>query len=137
VYGWSVRSVAMAFDVDPDGRRCTMRLSGSITYADLEAGIDAQIASGAWTYQTVIDTLAADGILTRYDDARQVLSTIQSRSAHLPPRGPIVIVVGDHPAIFGMARMYQAMAANEAGLRVEIVRSVGDIDGGFARLALR
>jgi hypothetical protein len=126
--------MAMSFELHPDGRRCTIRLTGTIVLRDLVAGIEAQLAAGAWTRETVVDTTGADRIDTLYPDTQHVVGLLRSRGAALPPRGPVVLIVGDNAAIFGTARQYQMMATESAGLRVEIVRSVEEIDAAFTRL---
>lgn len=127
--------MAMAFELHPGGRRCTIRLSGTITYGDLEGGIREQIAAGAWQAQTVIDTVRANGIETGFNDSRRVVRTLSNLSGVLPPRGPVVIIVGDNGAIYGMARQYEQMLASEnVHQRVAIIRGGDDVDAAFVRL---
>ena len=127
----------MTFEYERGATRCTIRYSGEIARSDLTGGIRAQVESGAWTCETVIDTLEATGILTGYADATAVTHTIaRAVSDHdLPPRGPIVIIVKEaNSAIHGMARLYQATTAHDARLRVEIVFSHTAVEAAFLRL---
>jgi hypothetical protein len=69
--------MTMTFEYEPGAPRCAIRLTGEIDRDDLTAGIEAQVAAGAWTCETVIDTTAATGIRTHYPDAES--SPIRSR----------------------------------------------------------
>ncbi|HUR33516.1 MAG TPA: hypothetical protein VM032_06950 [Vicinamibacterales bacterium] len=127
--------MAMVFELHPGGRRCTIRLTGTITYSDIDGGIREQIAAGAWQAETVIDAARAEAIATGFDDSRRVVRTLHNLSGVLPPRGPVVIVVGDNSAIYGMARQYeQVLASENVHQRVAIIRSGDDVDAAFAQL---
>lgn len=132
--------MAVSFEHEPGASRCTIRYEGRIMPSDLTDGIRAQTDAGAWTCETLIDTRAATGIDTHYQDTMIVARTIEHlvRSRQLPPRGPVVVLVRDRgSAIHGMARMYEATTAQDARLRVEIVFSLADVNPAFERLRAR
>jgi hypothetical protein len=129
--------MATTFETDPGRRRCTIRLTGVISLADLKAGVRTQIDAGVWTWDTVVDATGATGTETTAADIVRVTNMIDGEvtAHHLPSRGPVVIVVPDpHSRVHELARQYQVMAMNASGLRIELVRRVADADTAFARL---
>jgi hypothetical protein len=116
----------VTFELGPEAHRCTIHMSGLLTLADLEQGVDLQIAAGAWTRQTIIDTTDATGMTVVFSGILELVVFMRRRVQGLPPRGPVVIIA-PVPAVYGVARMYQvAMEEALPSITIEVVRSRKD-----------
>jgi len=101
--------------------RARMRLvatgEGNITVSDLRAVVDQQLADGTWRYGLLYDFIGATAAVTA-TEMRALAAHIEALPS--PKRGPVAVVT-EHPALFGMARMY-SMLTEAAGLRFQVFR---------------
>jgi hypothetical protein len=119
--------MSTTLELDPNGRRCTIRLAGAVTLPDIERCIDHQIACGAWTLDTVIDTTESTDIQLGFDGVQQLISYLKHRGAELPHRGRMV-VVAPKAAAYGTSRMFQIAAESQIDAAFEVVRSMREAD---------
>lgn len=108
------------FEGHPDERRCTLRLSGVVTAADLKEMIDTQIAERAWTWDALIDTTEATDMTLAFGEMLEQARFVGRRAGLLPPRGAVVILA-PHPQAFGMARMYENATQGERSFALTVV----------------
>ena len=69
----------VTFELGPEESRCTIHMSGLLTLADLEQGVDLQIAAGAWTRQTLIDTTDATGMMVMFSEVKELVAFMKGR----------------------------------------------------------
>jgi hypothetical protein len=118
---------------DEKHRRLHAVGSGVITADDVWRFIEAQHASGAWTYGTLVDARES-----RSDLSAQETQAIVARIAALSvpePRGPVA-VVGRDPVVFGMARMHSILAENH-GLEIAAFMDIAEAEAWLAEQSRR
>ena len=97
-----VQGQPMRFELGPGEHRCTIHLSGVVTREDLEAGVIAQVAAGAWTRQTLLDGTHVTDMTALWRDMQQLVQFVRSTTQGLPPRGRTVILA-DGRRVFGFS----------------------------------
>lgn len=114
--------MSVTVSLDPERQWCTATFSGEITLADMEDASLQQIAAGAWSRPTLYETSDASSIVVHATDVQQFVLFLEKHVQNLPDLGPLVIVAPDD-AVFGTARMYQAIVEARVPITIAVVRS--------------
>lgn len=98
----------LTFDRDDVRRRIVLTGTGVVTGKDVIAAIDRQAAEGLWQYSVLYETTAVTADPSA-DELRQIVMHTTDLIEERGPRGPVALVA-PADAIFGMGRMYEALA---------------------------
>jgi hypothetical protein len=106
------------FSVDHGRRRVNITAHDPLSVDDVLAVLDRQAAQG-WTYAVLHDASETQWAPSSGEVVR-ILGYIRTTSRRLgKPRGPVAFIASNE-ALFGMARMYSRLGADDHLLKVEV-----------------
>jgi hypothetical protein len=106
------------FSVDHVRRRVNIIASDPLSVDDVLAVLDRQAAQG-WTYAVLHDATGTKWVPSAGEVVR-ILGYIRTTSRRLgKPRGPVAFVASNEE-LFGMARMYSRLGADDHLLKVQV-----------------
>jgi hypothetical protein len=106
------------FSVDHGRRRVKIIARDPLSVDDVLAVLDRQAAQG-WTY-TVLHDASETQWVPNAGEVVRILGYIRTISRRLgKPRGPVAFIASNE-ALFGMARMYSRLGADDHVLKVQV-----------------
>jgi hypothetical protein len=116
----------LAYERNDDERRIRLTASGHVTTDDWQAALNRQMADNAWEFGTLLDARHSSVATPTPDELRASAEYLRVLVHTNGQRGPFAIVV-DRPVLFGMARMYTALA-DEVELAAEVFDEIAQAE---------
>jgi hypothetical protein len=124
--------VILTYERDDLRRRIRVTLEGRFDVDAIAATFDRQASEGTWHYSRLYDLRGVRETPTT-EQIRALLSQVRERIRLHGPRGPVAVVT-EHPALYGMVRMYMSLGENDG--TVEVFHNVADADGWLKARAI-